>query len=171
MSKKKAVLSTYNFSLFRHDPTQAVLGLIPQSDFSQLGRHFAHLDPWARLGIKAEALADYFSECEENAPRYAILIADEVAGIVGLKLNWLKGPYLQFLGLLPQHQRSGLGTAVLLWLLEEARRHLDHNVWVCASAFNTQALKFYEKFGFVRVAHLEGLVSSQEDEVLLRLRI
>lgn len=171
MCKEKAVSPSYNINIFKHDRTHAVLSLIPQSEILQLGHLFSRLDPWSRLGIGADVLGDYFSALEENAPRYAIRIANEVAGIIGLRLNWLKGPYLQFLGLLPQYQGCGLGSAALLWMIEEARRHLDQNVWVCASAFNTKALKLYETHGFIHVARLEGLVSSHEDEILLRLRL
>jgi ribosomal protein S18 acetylase RimI-like enzyme len=42
---------------------------------------------------------------------------------------------------------------------------------VAASDFNSGALRFYERHGFVRVAALEGLVAEGRSEILLRKRL
>ena len=91
---------------FFGDGTGAVsLRPLPPGEPQKLGPLFAAIDPWARLGYPAEALTSYFGTLEKGAPRYAIMAGHEVAGAVGLRLNWLRGPYVQFLGILPQYQK------------------------------------------------------------------
>ncbi len=138
---------------------------------ARLGPAFAAIDPWAHYHYRGDALAAYLAGQEEGAPRNEIALGDEIAGAIGIRKNWLRGPYLQFLGILPPYQKRGLGAAALSWLESLATREKSQNVWVVASAFNAGALSFYEHFGFVRVATLDGLVADGTDEVLLRKRL
>jgi ribosomal protein S18 acetylase RimI-like enzyme len=136
-----------------------------------LAEHFAAMQPWSRYPFSAKALAAYLALHEAGAPRYAIYSDGQLAGALGLRLNWLRGPYVQFLGVLPAHQRHGIARAVMTQLITDARVNADRNVWVAASSFNAEALRFYEGLGFARVALLDALVQDNIDEVLLRLRI
>ncbi len=136
-----------------------------------LGSAFAAIDPWARYNYSAEALSKYFRDKEEDAPRYEVVADDVIAGAICIRKNWLRGPYLQFLGILPSFQSQGVGGAALAWFEADARKDKAQNIWVVASDFNAGALAFYERFGFVRVATLDGLVSDKADEILLRKRL
>ena len=42
------------------------------------------------------------------------------------------------------------------------------NLWVCASSFNADALRFYERHGFRQAAALPGLAADGFKEILLR---
>ena len=137
----------------------------------ELGTGFAAIDPWARYNFSAEALAAYLAKAESGAPRYVIRIGGAVAGAVGIRSAWLRGPYLQFLGILPPHQGQGAGQLVLAWFEGTARAHGERNIWVAASDFNSAALKFYEHHGFQRAARLDGLLADGETEILLRKRL
>jgi GNAT superfamily N-acetyltransferase len=137
----------------------------------QLADVFASMEPWAAYPYPAAALAVYFARATAEAPRLAIDHDGRLAGVVGLRLDWLRGPYIQFLGLLPEAQGKGLGAVVLAWVETEARRSGARNLWVAASDFNTGALRFYERAGFHRVADLDGLVRDDRIEVLLRKRL
>lgn len=136
-----------------------------------LADQFAAMPPWSRYPFPAKALASYLAAQEPGAPRYVIHTDGALAGALGLRLNWLRGPYVQFLGVLPAYQRQGLGHTVMRQLVSEARANGDRNVWVAASSFNADALRFYDRLGFTRVALLDGLVHDDIDEVLLRLRV
>lgn len=136
-----------------------------------LADQFAAMLPWSRYPFSAKALASYLAAQEPGAPRYAIQADGALAGALGLRLNWLRGPYVQFLAILPEHQGHGAGRAVLSQLIADARAGGDRNVWVAASSFNAEAIRFYERLGFARVALLDGLVQDGIDEVLLRLRV
>jgi diamine N-acetyltransferase len=137
----------------------------------RLGTEFADINPWAHYRYTGEALAKYFAGQEEDAPRFEILSGDELAGAICIRKNWLRGPYLQFLGVLPAFQKQGIGSAALSWFQAEARNSAAQNIWVAASEFNLRALAFYERFGFVQVAKLDGLVAEGTAEILLRKRL
>ena len=52
----------------------------------------------------------------------------------------------------------------------EARDHY-RNLWLCVSAFNVAAQRFYARHGFERVATLAGLLRDGDDELLMRKRL
>ena len=144
---------------------------IPKAAANTLGQALAAIDPWARYPIGSEVLTAYLGCKEGSAPRYLIRVDRTVAGAIGIRENWMRGPYLQFLGLLPQYQRDGIGRLVLAWFEGTARERGDGNLWVAASDFNTAAVRFYERHGFVRAALLDDLISDGKCEVLLRKKL
>jgi diamine N-acetyltransferase len=152
---------------------QPALALAPvtSAEAATLGEAFAAIDPWARYPYPANALQSYFTTLEPGAPRYAIRNGAALAGAVGIRFNWLSGPYIQFLGLLPGHQSHGTGTRILRWLEDDARNHSARNLWVAASDFNADAIRFYERFGFTRVAALDDLVRDGRTEQLFRKKL
>jgi GNAT superfamily N-acetyltransferase len=150
---------------------QLILARLEPREAEALGPALAGIDPWATHAYAAQALSAYLGKDEPGAPRFALRAGDSLAGAVGLRLDWLKGPYLQLLGLLPGYQGCGFGAAVLTWMQREACAVSERNLWVAASDFNSGALRFYERHGFVRVAALEGLVAEGRSEILLRKRL
>ena len=141
--------ATRAFSAQRYElpPAQAggpavTLTAIPANEADRLGRAFADIDPWRSYPYPPAALAAYLGGREPHAPRFGIETRGALAGALGLRLDWLRGPYLQFLGILPGFQGLGLGAVVLDWMQQEARRDGARNLWVCASQFNAGALRF-----------------------------
>lgn len=137
----------------------------------QLGIALAAIDPWARYGYKSAALTAYLADSEADVTRRQIRAGGELAGAYVVRRNWLRGPYLQFLGILPPFQRHGIGSFVLSGIERDARATQAQNLWVVASEFNERGLAFYERFGFTRVAVLNDLVAKGTDEVLLRKQL
>ena len=138
---------------------------------SAVAAEAAQIDPWARHNSPASALRSYLTTVETDAPRFAILADNQLAGAMGVRKNWLRGPYLQFLVVLPAFQGTGVGRTALAWLEGEARAVGAQNLWVAASDFNTRAIAFYEAHGFQPVANLDDLVSVGMSEVLFRKRL
>jgi ribosomal protein S18 acetylase RimI-like enzyme len=171
MSQSPLPVERYETEYFGDGSGTFALRPMPPGEPQKLGPLFAAIDPWARLGYKADALAGYFGTLEKSAPRYAIMAGNEVAGAVGLRLNWLRGPYVQFLGILPPFQNRKLGSAFLAWLANEEKRHGEQNVWVLASTFNDDGLRFYSANGFERTGEIADLVAPGTAEVLLRRRL
>jgi GNAT superfamily N-acetyltransferase len=136
-----------------------------------LGVALAVIDPWAHYQYTSAALAKYFSDREEGAPRFEILVGDTLAGAICIRENWLRGPYLQLLAVLPSFQTQGIGGAALSWFEARAKISNAQNIWVVASEFNLRAGAFYERFGFVRVATFDGLVADGTAEILFRKRL
>lgn len=152
-------------------PVPLAVEPLTAAEAAPLAEIFAAMEPWSRYPIAATALAAYLGSQEPGAPRFAIKAGDQTVGVAGLRLEWLRGPYLQFLGLVPQAQGFGMGGLVMAWLEREARAGGARNLWVCASAFNDGALAYYEARGFTRATQLPDLVADGIDEVLLRKRL
>lgn len=148
-----------------------VVASLPECEARRLGEAFAAIDPWAAYAYPASALAAYFGSQEPGAPRFLLMLGGEIAGALGVRLAWLRGPYVQFLGLLPKFQRRGLGSVALAWVEHEARSAGNRNLWVAASQINADALRFYERHGFAQVANLDDLVYDGRTEILLRKRL
>lgn len=124
-------------------------------------------EPWATLQFSAAALAKYLTREDPALRRYLISVEGRVAGVICVRHPWLRGPYIELLGLAPEQRGRGLGRAVMAWAEAEARREAK-NLWVVASAFNRQALKFYDSLGFRPIGAIPGLVQPGQDEILLR---
>ena len=143
-------------------------------DAERLGAAFAAIDPWASYPYSPAALTSYFAAIEPDAPRYAIRYGragETLAGALGMRMNWLRGPYIQFLGLFQDVQGQRVGSRVLSWLEAGARENSARNLWVTASDVNAGALRFYRAQGFQPVAGLDGLVADGRTEILLRKRL
>jgi diamine N-acetyltransferase len=142
------------------------------ADAAQIfGVAFARMEPWSRYPISAEALASYFAAEEIGAPRFMIVRDGALAGVLGLREHWLRGPYIQFLGLVPECQGQRLGQRALAWFEGRARAANFRNLWVAASDFNVAAIAFYERHGYVRVARIDDLIQDGIAEILLRKRL
>lgn len=134
----------------------------------RLGDALAAIDPWARYGFTPTALTAYLADDEPGAPRYVICVNGQIAGAVGLRTSWLRGPYLQFLGIVPAYQGDGIGGSVLQWFEDNARAAGARNLWVAVSAFNSGAMRFYQQHGFQPAAELDNLLQDGISESLLR---
>jgi diamine N-acetyltransferase len=124
-------------------------------------------EPWATLKFSAAALANYLTRDDAALRRYAVSVDDRLAGVIGVRHPWLRGPYIELLGLFPECRGKGIGKRLLAWAESEARREAK-NLWVVVSSFNHQALDFYQGLGFYPIGPIEGLVTPEHDEILLR---
>lgn len=133
----------------------------------ELGPALAAISPWATYEIAADTMVDFLATIEPGAPRYALHVGEARAGALSVRVKWLRGPYLQTIGLLPAFQRQGLGRLVLTWFEQFARERGDRNLWIVVSDFNSDAARLYERFGFRRVGVLPDLMREGMDEFLL----
>jgi diamine N-acetyltransferase len=139
---------------------------------SVLAPELAAIDPWARLGSTTERLMAGLTRADDPLLRCRCLLVDgKLAGAMAVRSDWLLGPYLLHLSVLPAFQRQGAGRWMLREFETEARRAKARNLWVCGSAFNAPALALYQSQGFVRVGLLDDLIVDGLDEVLLRKRL
>jgi diamine N-acetyltransferase len=137
---------------------------------ADLGLRLAALDPWRRVGYGAESFISFLEAREADVSRYQIVVGGGSVGAVVLRRAWLHGPYLHLIGLVPEAQGQGIGEVVVGWIEREAQgRH--RNLWLCVSAFNTGARRFYERRGFTAAADLDELVFEGQTEILMRKRI
>ncbi len=132
-----------------------------------IGAMLAASEPWATLQFSAAALARYLTREDPALRRYLMSVNGEPAGVICVRHPWLRGPYIELLGLAPAHRGKGIGHQLLAWAENEARREAK-NLWVVASSFNHSALRFYQSLGFQPIGPIPGLVTPGHDEILLR---
>lgn len=131
----------------------------------------ARMEPWLSYPFSEAELTAFFVEHEPQAPRFALRADGRFAGALVVRLNWLRGPYVHMLVVAPEHQGKGLGTGVLAFVERQALLGGARNMWIAATDGNTGAQRLYQRFGFVEVARLDGLVRDGRTEILMRKRI
>ena len=135
-----------------------------------LGPQIAAIGPWAHYAFGPGRITAAFKSSDDGAVRYQIECGGDLAGAAIIQCPWLAGPYLQMLAVVPAHQNRGIGAIFLAWYEEETRGHF-RNLWLCVSAFNTEAQRLYRAHGYERIATLESLIRDGDDEHLMRKRL
>lgn len=162
-------------SLVAGEPVEVAPGLLlepfPAELADEFGAVFAGMTPWADYAYPPERLACYFAAHEPGAPRLLIRSGGEAAGVMGLRNRWLRGPYLQFLGITPKFQNRAIGRAVLAWWERHALLSGETNLWLTVSEVNARARVFYVQNGFSETAILPDLVVDCCNEILMRKRL
>jgi ribosomal protein S18 acetylase RimI-like enzyme len=133
-----------------------------------LGPACAAIGPWAHYGLPGGALAKGLASSKDGLTNYQVRIADEPAGAVMIRDPWLIGPYLALLAVLPRFQGQKVGDALLGWYEMRARSAGHRQAWLCVSGFNTDAQRFYRAHGWQKTALIPGLITTGEDELLMR---
>jgi ribosomal protein S18 acetylase RimI-like enzyme len=128
------------------------------------------MDPWLTLGMPPDRMAAFLVKEDAHCYRKLMRYGDELAGVVAVRSPWLNGPYLNLLAVFPLFQGLGIGSAIIGWMESEMAGGAG-NVWLCASEFNARAIAFYERHGFMRVAHLTDLVTPGFAELLMRKQL
>ncbi len=132
-----------------------------------IANQLVQLDPWRTLAYTSDALGRYLAAGGQDFMRFAVIREGEIAGAVCVRFPWLRGVYLELIGLFPQAQGHGIGRAVCEWLEQEVSDHAD-NLWTLVSTFNLPARRFYSSCRFVEIGVLEDFVRPGYNEVLMR---
>jgi ribosomal protein S18 acetylase RimI-like enzyme len=136
-------------------------------DARLLADMLVRLDPWRTLGYTADGLARYFLRDDPGLHRYRIVAGSATAGVVCVRHPWLRGAYIELIGLDPVVQAKGFGGDVVAWIEDETRSEAA-NLWAFVSASNAPARRFYARQGFVKIAPVADLVAPGYAEILLR---
>lgn len=144
---------------------------VTKKDAKFLSVELASIDPWKTLGSTREEFEQGFQSQTNSTNTYAVIFEDNPVGVISVRYPWLLGPYLGFLGIIPQAQGKGIGKTLMNWLAETAHKHSARNIFICVSEFNHDAQAFYRACGYEKVANLEGLILDEYDEFLMRKRL
>lgn len=148
------------------------LGALDPFAAAALAPQLAAIDPWARLGTSSAGLEQTFlSSSMPGRQGWCMHVDDAPAGAMIVQENWLLGPYLQHLSVLPRYQREGLARRALGWWETNARGQHQRNLWLCVSSFNEPAKALYQANGFKQVGVLDNLLVVGLDEVLMRKQL
>lgn len=159
------------FAPHRHDLGDAVaLVPIPPEAVDELARRTVAIDPWARLGVAAAAMAVRIAAPSDGARRFAITRAGAIVGWVSIRHPFMRGPYLETIALFPEARRGGIARRVIDWMGREvAGREAD--LWLCVTEWNDDARAAYRALGFEEVGRLPDLVAPGVCEIFMRKRL
>jgi diamine N-acetyltransferase len=141
-----------------------------ESEAQTIGAMLANMEPWATLEFSSAGIAAYLMRNDPALHRHIVRVGDTVAGILCMRSPWLRGPYIEMLGLGEAYQGLGIGKELLAWAETEARA-VGSQLWVATSSFNHRAFDFYRRHGFRKIGMIEDLVRPGYDEILLRKRL
>ena len=144
---------------------------VTQASAALLCPQFAASDPWKTLGYRSETLESYFTRPDPALARFALKGAHGWLGLLAVRSPWLRGPFIEFFGLLPEFQGQGHGSAVLRALEIHASAEGNQFVWVSATAGNVAAQRFYERAGYSEAFSLNGLIREGKDERFFQKRL
>ena len=132
----------------------------------------------AVMALETELFADeawsptmFWSELAEDATRhYVVATADgQIVGYAGLCAYPPHESYVQTIAVSPGAQGHGLGTRLLVGLIEEAQRRGCARVDLEVRADNDDAIRLYERHGFSRIGLRRGYYQpSGVDAVVMR---
>jgi ribosomal protein S18 acetylase RimI-like enzyme len=129
---------------------------------------------WQRYGFAAERGARLFNRAfaQGDLLRVADLADVPACGFcrVVLKGAFARSPYLQLIGVHPDHAGLGIGAA-LLTAAEEAVRPNHRELFLLASDFNTGAQRFYQRQGYQHIGTIPGYVLPDIDELIFWKRL
>lgn len=148
----------------------AKLRLLEPDVVPQVAACLVAMEPWRNLGYQAAGLEQYLTRPDPALHRFGVWRDGHLAGIVCPRHPWLRGAYLELLGLWPSAQGQGLGGAILDWLTDQISP-LDTNLWTAVSRANGGARRFYARHGFLAVGDMADLVRRGHTEILLRKRL
>jgi len=132
----------------------------------------AGMEPWSRIGSKPEGLCQtMLTDPAGQARSWCMRVDGEPAGVLVIHEDWLVGPYLKRIAVLPKYQGRGLARASLAWWEADARQAGAANLWLCVSSFNLSAQKVYEAAGFCQCGLFKDLVVLGYDEILMRKQL
>jgi ribosomal-protein-alanine N-acetyltransferase len=112
----------------------------------------------------------FWSELADPASRHYI-VAEIDGGIVGYAglAAYADEAYVQTLAVAPAHQRSGIGTWLLVELLTEARARGARSVGLEVRADNVTAQRLYARFGFEPVGVRRGYYQPSNVDALVMM--
>jgi ribosomal protein S18 acetylase RimI-like enzyme len=126
-------------------------------------------EPWVTLGRGYDAC---LAACSSGADQLYIGWNGAVpCGMALVRERGLAGaPYLVSLAVSPGFRSAGVG-AVLLRFVERVFAGRYRHLFLCVSAFNPRARRFYEREGYAAVGVLRDFIIEGADEVLMVKRL
>lgn len=136
-----------------------------KDDLAWCAALMASNEPWITL---QRNYTDSLNLLEDPTSEVYLLQKDQQRiGFVMIKMKGSFTGYIQTIVLLEEARGRGIGEAVINYM-EELIFQFYPNVFICASSFNIQARKLYQRLGYEVIGVLKNYVLSGYDEVLMR---
>lgn len=98
---------------------------------------------------------------------HVAMAGERIAGFAIIQTCGTFSGYIQTLCVAREFRSKGFGSSILRYC-ESLIGVYSPNVFICVSAFNTDAMRLYERFGFRVVGELPDLVKKGFTEILMR---
>jgi ribosomal protein S18 acetylase RimI-like enzyme len=125
-------------------------------------------EPWLTLGRDYAASLKLFTDPKRES--YVATQDGEVLGFVLLNMRGAFVGYIQSVCVAPEARNQGLGSRLITHAETRIFRETP-NAFICASSFNPNARRLYERLGYQVVGTLTDYILPGYDEVLLRKSI
>lgn len=135
-----------------------------------LANKLSRILPWSELALGEESLLSHFKRDDPALFRFSIHFGEEIVGAISIREPWLKGPYLELLGILPAVQRLGIGSELMNWFDTQAPVS-TRSLWLLCSDFNLSAYEFYVSLGYQKTCTIESLYAEDFNDILMRKRL
>jgi ribosomal protein S18 acetylase RimI-like enzyme len=132
-----------------------------------LGSLLADMEPWTSHERTQSEMAARFRKTDPSAGRFAILHDEAIVGAVIVRYPFLRGAYLETLGLSETSRGYGIARAIIDWMSTEIAGEAT-NLWLCVTDWNTSARAVYRRLGFEEVAQLPDLSMEGMTEIFMR---
>jgi diamine N-acetyltransferase len=142
-------------------------GALNEAEARSLAATLVRMEPWVTLGYGAEAMARGMRTLHPDLTRFRALRGGETQGLFVVRYPWLRGAYIELFAVLPGAQGCGVGRAAIEFI-EATYRGRIANLWLLVSGFNAGARRFYERNGFHPIGLIPDLVTTGQDEILMR---
>jgi len=130
----------------------------------------ASSDPWRRLG---RSFDESFAMLRDAAREVYVALDASHPGdsaVLGFVIVIMQGAfvgYIQTVAVRPDRRGQGVGSA-LIGFAEQRIFRDKPNVFICASSFNPDARRLYERLGYRVVGELTDYIIRGHSEILLR---
>lgn len=158
---------SHPFANDSYDLPHCVLRPFDETLAAQAAARLAAIPPWATLSYAPATLERFLTGGNTLQRRYAVWADGQPAGAVGVHYPWLRGAYVELIGIFSEAQGRGLGGELIEWMADETRPHAG-NLWLLVSTFNEGARRFYRRHGFTELAPIPDLVTPGREELLMR---
>ena len=154
----------------KSDPNYKNLGMIirPMRGMEEArvcARVMAESEPWITLRRGFDhALAGLINPSLEV---YVACAGDAVAGHIAVNMHGAFTGYIQVLAVAAEWRSRGVG-AQLMQFAEQRIFRESPNVFLCVSAFNPRAQKFYARLDYERIGELKDYVVAGQSEIFMR---
>lgn len=136
-------------------------------DLDVIAEGLAAIDPWARVGREPEHFRAALTKPLAATFRYAIRRNDTCVGALVIRYPFLRGPYIELIGLFPEAQGHGIARRVVEWMEREVAGEAT-NLWLCVTDWNAPARAAYAALGFCEVGPLPALAAGGTTEIFMR---
>lgn len=136
-------------------------------DVSAIAARLAGIDPWARVGRPAAAFERLMTRESPGAHRFALRRDGRPIGYLSLRWPFMRGAYIETIGIFPEAQGQGLAARIVAWIGAEVALEAA-NIWLSVTEWNTPARAAYAALGFVEIGPIPDLVVVGQTELFMR---